>query len=91
MFGLGLSEIIVILVVALIFIGPDKLPEVAQKLGKLVWQVKHSAEELRKELTLPDYDEFKKENILKKEFDDLKNIKDSILKTESDLGPKKDR
>ncbi len=91
MFGLGLSEIAVILVIALIFIGPDKLPEVAQKLGKLVWQVKHSAEELRKELTLPDYDEFKKENILKKEMDDLKNIKDSILKPETKTDSEKDK
>ncbi len=34
MFGLGLFEIIIILVIALIFIGPKKLPEVAKNLGK---------------------------------------------------------
>lgn len=80
MFGLGLSEIIVILVVALIFIGPDKLPEVAQKLGRLVWQVKHAAEELRKDLTLPGYDLSKEKNILQKEIEDLKKLRDSITK-----------
>jgi len=78
MLGLGISEIAVILAVALIFIGPDKLPEVAQKLGRLVWQVKHSAEELRKEITLPGYNP-DSQDILKKEIEDLKNIRDSIL------------
>ncbi len=34
MFGLGIGEVLVILVVALIFIGPKKLPELAKGLGK---------------------------------------------------------
>lgn len=34
MFGLGFTEIIVILAIALIFIGPKKLPELAKTLGR---------------------------------------------------------
>ena len=34
MFGMGGSEIIVILVIALIFLGPDKLPDAAKSLSK---------------------------------------------------------
>ena len=34
MFGLGAGEILIILVFALIFIGPKKLPELAKNLGK---------------------------------------------------------
>ncbi|MAX66123.1 MAG: Sec-independent protein translocase TatA [Halobacteriovoraceae bacterium] len=34
MFGLGATEVIVILVIALVFIGPKKLPELAKGLGK---------------------------------------------------------
>ncbi len=34
MFGIGFPELLVILVVALIFIGPGKLPGVARSLGK---------------------------------------------------------
>lgn len=34
MFGLGVTEIIVILAIALIFLGPKKLPALARGLGK---------------------------------------------------------
>ena len=34
MFGLGAGEILVILVLALLFIGPKKLPDIARNLGK---------------------------------------------------------
>ena len=34
MFGLGVGEILVILVIALVFIGPKKFPELAKTLGK---------------------------------------------------------
>ena len=34
MFGMGGSEILVILIVALIFLGPDKLPDAAKQISK---------------------------------------------------------
>lgn len=34
MFGLGIGEILLILALALIFVGPSKLPEIAKGLGK---------------------------------------------------------
>lgn len=71
MFGIGFSEILVIMCVALIFVGPDKLPELAQKLGRMIWQVKHASEELRKEIGITDFD---LQNSIKKEVHDLKKI-----------------
>ena len=34
MFGLGMGELVVILAIALIFLGPKRLPDVATSLGK---------------------------------------------------------
>ena len=40
MFGIGGSEILVILVIALLFLGPDKLPEAAKQISKTVREIK---------------------------------------------------
>jgi len=34
MFGLGGSEVVLVLIIALVFLGPKKLPELAHGLGK---------------------------------------------------------
>lgn len=47
MFGIGMTEVIVILIIALIVIGPDKLPEIAKILGKGVYEFKKATEEFR--------------------------------------------
>lgn len=48
MFGIGLSELIVIVIVALIFIGPDKLPQLARTLGKAFSEFRRAGEEVKK-------------------------------------------
>jgi sec-independent protein translocase protein TatB len=56
-FGLGTTEIIVILVVALIVIGPGKLPEVARALGKGLREFRKTADDLQREITREDHDD----------------------------------
>jgi sec-independent protein translocase protein TatA len=48
MFGLGIGEILIILVIAFLLFGPKQLPEVARQVGKAVKGFKETAEDLRK-------------------------------------------
>jgi len=47
MFGIGPTELIVILVVALLLLGPKRLPEIARSLGKGFAEFKRASNELR--------------------------------------------
>ena len=47
MFGIGLPEMIIIAIVALIFIGPDKLPGVLRSIGKGLVELKRATSDVR--------------------------------------------
>ena len=47
MFGLGLPEIIIIMVVALLVVGPSKLPDLARSLGKAFNEFRRMADEVK--------------------------------------------
>lgn len=50
MFGIGFPEMIVILVVALIVVGPDKLPELARSLAKGVNELRGAMNQIKESL-----------------------------------------
>ena len=47
MFGIGMPEILLILAVALIILGPKKLPEIAKTLGKAFGEFKRSIDDFK--------------------------------------------
>ena len=47
MFDIGFQELIIIFVVALLVIGPDKLPEFSRKLAKWVTEIKRGVNEAK--------------------------------------------
>ncbi len=47
MFGLGMGEIAIILVLALILLGPQKLPDAAKQLGKGLREFRKATEDLK--------------------------------------------
>jgi len=51
MFGIGLPELILILALALIVVGPDKLPDLARSVAKGVLDLKKTANSLKESLT----------------------------------------
>lgn len=52
MFGIGTWELVVILALALIILGPAKLPQVAKSIGKGLATLRKSADEVKKEVDL---------------------------------------
>ena len=51
MFGIGIPELLVILVVALVFVGPERLPEVAKFLGKIFAEFRKATDDISEELS----------------------------------------
>src|SRR5215468_5125803 len=47
MFGLGMGEIVVILIVALLVLGPQKLPDAAKQIGKAIRELRKHTQNLQ--------------------------------------------
>jgi len=54
MFGIGLPELIIIMVIALIVIGPKKLPDLARALGKGMAEFRKATHEIKESLNLDE-------------------------------------
>lgn len=49
MFGIGIPELIIILIVAFVVVGPEKLPKIARSLGKGFFELRRATEGIREE------------------------------------------
>jgi Tat protein translocase TatB subunit len=71
MFGIGMPELLVIAVIALLVVGPKKLPDIAKALGKGLSEFRKVTEEATDTIK-----ETLKTDDIKK---DMNDIKDSLL------------
>jgi sec-independent protein translocase protein TatB len=81
MFNIGFSEAIIIFLVALIVLGPERLPEIGKFLGKLSLELKKGIEDIKRELEIEEVEKEFKEEIkeVKKEIEEIKEASTQII------------
>jgi sec-independent protein translocase protein TatB len=81
MFGIGMPELLVILGLALILIGPKKLPQLAKSLGKTMGELRKATDDL-KETISEEIDPIKDEIPTKRELEEA--VKKKFLEGEEE-------
>lgn len=76
--GIGGMEYVVIAVVALLVVGPERLPAMLRKLGKMVAKARNMANEFRS-----SFDEMARQS----ELDDLRKEVDALRRGQSNMMP----
>ena len=70
MFGMGMPEILLILAIALIVLGPKKLPEIAKSLGKGIAEFKKATQDFKQSINTNE---------------DFKDAKDTLKDMKTDI------
>lgn len=52
MFGLGVPELVIILIIALVIFGPRKLPEIGGAVGKAIREFRKASDEIKKDVSI---------------------------------------
>jgi len=63
MFNIGAPELLLIFIIALIVLGPQKLPDLARTLGKVVGEFKRATDELKENLNKDIQSSIEKNNV----------------------------
>ncbi|MFZ5584988.1 MAG: twin-arginine translocase TatA/TatE family subunit [Thermodesulfobacteriota bacterium] len=75
MFGIGMPELLLILGVALLVVGPSKLPDLAKSIGKGLNEFRKATDDIKSQLADNET------------FQDIQNIKNTVQDTVSSIKP----
>ena len=73
MFGIGIGEILVILAIALIVLGPKEIPKVARTIGRVMRDIQRTTDELRRTID----SEFEEEEDTKTKHRQVKAVEET--------------
>jgi len=84
MFDISFSELLIIAVIALVILGPERMPKVARTLGHLLGRAQRYMHDVKRDIQREmDLDEFKD---IKKEMEKASSsVKDSISQLEKNI------
>lgn len=92
--GLTIDKILVIMVIAMFILGPERLPLYAKKLGDLVRKVKNMADgakgRLRDEMG-PEFDQVDWKQLDPRQYDPRRIVRDALLEDEREAQAEKRR
>ncbi|GAA4287801.1 twin-arginine translocase TatA/TatE family subunit [Georgenia daeguensis] len=92
MFGINGGELVVLLVLAFLLIGPERLPELAQQLGRLTREVKKIAtgakEKVREELG-PEFDDLAA--LDPRQYDPRRIVREALMEDDEPARPARPR
>ncbi len=83
MFGMGLSEIFFIIVIAILFLGPDKLPDAMVQIAKFFRSIKRTVNDAKTSLE----EELKISELKEEAFKYKKQLDEATAKLESVTSP----
>jgi sec-independent protein translocase protein TatA len=75
---IGSGEFLLILLVAFLVFGPDKIPEVARKIGRGMSEIRRASDEIKREIT-------RETDKVKKDLSVEESIMDDLHKTTEDI------
>ena len=89
MFDINSGEFLILLAVAVLVIGPERMPEYAAKLAKLVKQLRDMADtakvQLREQMG-PDFDDVDWKQYDPRQYDPRRIVREALLDNGSDVG-----
>jgi sec-independent protein translocase protein TatB len=88
MFDIGFSELLVIGIIALVVIGPEKLPRVARTIGHLAGRLQRYVADVKSDINREiELDELRKmrDSMQKAATDFQSSVQSELTKTETDL------
>ncbi len=84
MFGIGFGELVIILLIALVVVGPERMPDLARRVGTIIRDVRRMYDNMRADLG-PEFDEVERAIRTLRSLDPRRELDDAGRKLLADL------